>query len=225
MLKIWGRRNASNVMPVMWAIGELNLPHVRHDIGGSFGGLDEPEYRAMNPNGTIPTIDDNGFVMWESIAIVRYLSTRYGLGSLAPKSPEQWALADQWMEWHKTTPYPAYIDLFWAIVRTEPALRDPVKIARLAKSVGESLKILDAQLGTNPYVAGETLTMADIPIGPAIYRYLDLPVERPPLPNIMTWYQRLCDRPAFQEHVMFPFGRNPAEWYVLEQEGASKSES
>ena len=146
MLEIWGRRNASNVMPVMWAVGELGLEYARHDVGGSFGGTDASDYLALNPNGRIPTIRDDGFVMWESNAIVRYLCRRYSRGSLCPEDEAAAATCDQWMEWHKTTPYPPYIDLFWAVVRTEPALRDQAAIARLSAAVGDSLAVLEAHL-------------------------------------------------------------------------------
>ena len=223
MLEVWGRRNSSNVMPVMWAIGELDLPHVRHDVGGSFGGVDTPEILAMNPNGKVPTINDNGFILWESNAIVRYLCARYGAGSLSPETAERRAIADQWMEWHKTTAYPDYINLFWATVRTEPALRDLGAIAALSKSLVKSLRILDAHLAIHPYLAGDSLTMADISPGPAIYRYFQLDIERPELPNVTAWYERLCQRPAYRKHVMFPFGRNPAEWYTFERAGESQS--
>jgi len=221
MLEIWGRRNASNVMPVMWAVGELALEHVRHDIGGSFGGNDTPDYLALNPNGRVPTIRDNGFVMWESNAIVRYLCRRYGRGTLCPEGDTESATCDQWMEWHKTTPYPLYIDIFWAVVRTEPALRDRATIARLASALADSLAILEAHLGRQDYIAGDALTMADIPFGPLAHRYFALDVERPALPNMTAWYERLCQRPAFRQHVMFPYGSKPAEWYLLEQEGAA----
>ncbi len=221
MIEIWGRRNASNVLPVMWAVGELGLAHVRNNLGGSFGGLDRPAYRAMNPNRRIPTIDDDGFVLWESNAIVRYLCRRYGEGTLLPDDERACALADQWMEWHKTTPYRAYIDLFWATVRTEPALRDPARIAELSRSAGDSWKILDQHLAERRFVAGDRLTMGDIPIGPAVHRYLQLEVERPDLPHLSAWHARLCDRPNFREHVMLPFGGNPAEWYRHEMEGGA----
>ncbi len=225
MLEIWGRRNASNVVPVMWVVGELNLAHRRHDVGGSFGGVGTPEYLALNPNGRIPTIRDDGFVLWESNAIVRYLSRRYGDGTLWPDSEQQCAVADQWMEWFKSTAYPLYIDLFWSIVRTEPARRDKGAIARLTESLGDKLTILEAQLARHPYLAGDALTMADIPYGPMAHRYLNLDIERPDLPRMAEWYARLCDRPAFLEHVGFAFGRNPAEWYVLEREGLIGTES
>ncbi len=217
MLEVWGRRNASNVIPVMWAIGEMDIPHVRHDVGGSFGGLDTPEYLAMNPNGSIPTITDGGCTLWESNAIVRYLAAKYGDGILWDSDAAARSLADRWMEWFKTTAYPNYIKLFWAVVRTEPTHRDPGAIAAYAEALGESLKILDAHLAAHAYVAGDGLTMGDIPFGPAAYRYFNLDVERPELPNVTAWYRRLCGRPAYREHVMIPFGRNPAEWYGFER--------
>jgi len=221
MLEIWGRRNSSNVMPVMWAVGELGLPHRRYDVGGSFGGLDRPDYLTMNPNGRVPTINDEGFVLWESNAIVRYLSRRYGEGALLPDDEPQYALADQWMDWLKTTAYPQFIELFWAMVRTEPAHRDTGQIAGRAERLGKALGILDAHLVGRPYIVGDRLTMADIPFGPLAYRYFNLEIARPALSSLSAWYERLCERPAYQERVMIPFGRNPAEWYRLERESGA----
>jgi glutathione S-transferase len=219
MIEVWGRRNASNVLPVMWAIGELGLAHLRHDVGGSFGGLDTPDYRALNPNCRIPTIRDQGQILWESNPIVRHLARRYGRGSLLPDSEQDYSTADQWMEWHKTTPYPPYIELFWAIVRTEPGHRKPRKIARLAVTVGRRLQVLEAHLAARSFILGDRLTMADIPFGPMIHRYFALDVDRPDLPHISAWYRRLHDRPAYREHVTFAFGSTPAEWYLLERAG------
>ena len=204
-------------MPVMWTIGELGIRYIRHDVGGSFGGTGSPDYRAMNPNGRIPTIRDGEFILWESNAIVRYLCRRYDKkGILLPQTEEEYALADQWMDWYKTTLYPSYIDLTWATVRTEPAVRNRRKIIELQSATEESLVILDVHLARTGYVVGSRLTMADIPFGALIYRYLNLQIERPALPAIDAWYQRLAKRPAFVEHVVFSFGKDPAEWYRLE---------
>lgn len=221
MLEVWGRRNSSNVMSVMWAIGELGLAHRRHDVGGSFGGLDTPAYLAMNPNARVPTIDDDGFVLWESNAIVRYLARRHGAGGLLPDGDAGYAIADQWMDWCKTSVYPHFIELFMALVRTEPERRDAGRIADGAGRLGQALAILDAQLGERAYIAGDRLTMADIPYGPVAYRYYNLEIERPALPHVGEWYARLCERPAYREHVMIPFGRDLAEWTRLEREGAA----
>ena len=102
MIEIWGRRNSSNVIPVMWAVAETGLAYRRHDVGGSFGGLDSPDYRAMNPNGLVPTLTDDGFVVWESIAIIRYIAAKYSAGNLWHADPARRSLADRWMEWAKS---------------------------------------------------------------------------------------------------------------------------
>ena len=109
------------------------------------------------------------------------------------------------------------------MVRTEPAHRDRAVIEARGESLGAALKVLDAHLAERPYVAGDRLTMADIPLGPLAYRYFNLDVERPALPNMTAWYERLCERPAFREHAMIPFGRTPAEWYRLEIEAGSRA--
>ena len=218
-IEVFSRRNASNALPVMWTIGELGLPCIRHDVGGSFGGTDTSDYLAMNPNGRIPTIRDGDFVLWESNAIVRYLCRRYDKGNiLLPDTEEGYALADQWMDWYKTTLYPPYIDLVWALVRTEPAVRDRGRIAGLLAATEAALAVLEGRLAQSSHVAGERLTMADIPLGALVHRYLNLELERTPLPRIDAWHRRLAERPAFAEHVMFPFGRSPGEWYRLERE-------
>ena len=217
MLEVWGRKYSSCVIPVMWAVGELELDHVLHVSGGSFGGLDTLEYGRMNPNREIPTIRDDGLVLWESHAIVRYLAQSYGQGKLWPLNPAERAVSDQWMEWCKSHAFPAVFPLFWGTVRTEPEKRDMAAIAEKAEQAGKLLRILDDRLGEVPYIAGDAFTMGDIPLGAVIYRYLNVDVERPPLNNISTWYDRLCARPAFQQHVMNFFGTNPQEWQELER--------
>ena len=216
---MFGRRNASNVLPVMWTVGELEIPYTRHNTGGSFGGTRTPDYLAMNPNGRIPTVRDGEFVLWESSAIVRYLCRRYDEhGVLLPPSEEEYALADQWMDWHKTTLYPPYIDLTWALVRTEPAVRDRRKIEDLQAQTETHLAILDNHLARTGHMVGDRFTMGDIPFGALVHRYLNLEIGRPPFPQIASWYARLSERPAFARHVMFPFGADPGEWYRLERE-------
>ena len=120
------------------------------------------------------------------------------------------------MDWHKTTLYPLYIDLTWSIVRTEPAVRDFGKIRRFQSATEEALAILDHHLGKSSYVLGDSLTMADIPLGALYFRYTKLEIDRPGFEWIDAWYRRLCQRAAYVEHVMFPFGTNPGEWYRLE---------
>jgi len=201
MLKIWGRRNSSNVQKVIWTIGELGLDYQRIDVGMEFGGNRTPEYLALNPNGLVPTLQDGDLVLWESNAIVRYLSNRYGGGTLEPSDPKMRALAHQWMDWQLSVFLPAHEPLFFGMVRTSPEKRDYAAIERSKAKTIEAAKIFDAQLAQHAYTAGRAFSMGDIPMGIRIYRFRQLVPERPPLPNIERWYALIEKRPAFHEHV------------------------
>lgn len=205
MLKIWGRKTSSNVQKVMWAVGELGLDHERLDVGGSFGGNDRPEYLAMNPNGLVPTVEDDGNVLWESNAIVRYLCTRYSLGTLCPEDLGERAQADKWMDWLYTTVAPNWGVMFLGLVRTPPSKRDMLAITAAVQRLGETYRVLDRQLEGRDYITGDRLSMADVPLGMSLYRYFELDVERPAMPNLEAWYSRLQARPAYAEHVMVSF--------------------
>ena len=204
MLKIWGRPNSVNVQKVMWCVGELGLEHERIDAGGQFGKNDEDWYRAMDPNGRIPVIDDDGFVLWESNAIVRYLSATYGSGSLCPKTERSRADADRWMDWAITTLLPPVHVCFMNLIRTPEEQRDMPAVEAAAVRAGEIYEILDRHLAERDSVLGEHLTMADIPLGCLTYRWYGLPVTHAERPKVRAWYERLTERPAFREHVMIP---------------------
>lgn len=222
MLEIWGRPYSSNVIPVIWTANELGLDYSLQLAGGSFGKLDSDSYARINPNRMIPAIRDGDFALWESHAIVRYLCGRYAGGRFCPDDPETRAVADQWMEWSGSRAFPPVIQLFFATVRTQPDNRDPVKIASLRDDASKVLALLDKHLASRAYVAGDNFTMGDIPLGCVAYRYFNVEVERPSLPNLEAWYQRLCERPAYQDHVMRFFGTNPEEWQALEKACASE---
>lgn len=204
MLTIWGRTNSLNVQKVMWTVAELGLAHERIDAGGSFGGLDEPAFRAMNPNRLIPVIRDGEAVIWESNAIVRYLAARYGAGGLWPEDPVRRAEADRWMDWQLTTAQPAMGPVFMGLVRTPPEQRDPAAIRRQAQRLGETMQVLDGHLADRRFVGGDVLTMGDIPVGCVAWRFLNLDIARPELPNLARWYGELQDREAYRRHVMLP---------------------
>ena len=205
MIKVWGRRNSLNVQKVMWAIGEIGIAHERIDVGHVFGGLDTPEFARNNPNRRIPTIEDDGLFIWESNAIIRYLAARYGGDRWWHEDPRQRAAIDSWMDWMQTTPYPHLITVFWGLVRTPASRRNRAAIDEALEHLGASLQILDRQLANYDYVLGDRLTLADIPVGTMFYRYYDLDIPRPKLPNIERWYRALADRPAYREHVMVSY--------------------
>lgn len=206
MLKVWGRKTSINVQKVMWTVAELGLVHQRIDAGGPFGGLDTEEFGKLNPNRQVPVIDDNGFVLWESNAIVRYLAAVYGREKLASSDERQRALADQWMEWANSMLYPDIITTcFLGLIRTPAQDRNVAAIEKAAKRVGERLAILDAQLAGRSYILGDQLTAADIGCGSLMYRYFTLDIARPRLENVEAWYQRLTERKAYQDHVMIDY--------------------
>lgn len=204
MLEIWGRMSSINMQKVMWAAGELDLEHVRHDAGGVYGGVDTSDYALMNPNRLVPTISDDGFVLWESHAIVRYLAAKYDDGGLWPGDVQVRADADRWMDWMSTTLVPSIRTVFWQLIRTAPKDRDAAAIAAGVDDLARKFAILDAALSGREFIAGDRLTMGDIPIGCTAYRYFGLNIDRPELPNVERWYRRLTERPAFRVHVMVP---------------------
>jgi glutathione S-transferase len=204
VLRIWGRKNSINVQKVLWCCDELGLQYERVDAGGAFGLTRDPEYLALNPNGLVPTISDEGFVLWESNAIVRYLAAKHGTGALWPEDLRERADAERWMDWQLGTLWANMRPVFISLVRTPPEERDPASIEAFRRKTVESWTILDAHLADRAYVTGQSFNMADIPLGATAYRWLQLDVERPPMPNLEAWYARLCDRPAYRTSVMLP---------------------
>ncbi|MFQ3623273.1 MAG: glutathione S-transferase [Acetobacteraceae bacterium] len=202
MRRLWGRTNSINVMKVLWACEELGLACDRTDAGGPFGGLTTPEFLAKNPNALIPVLEEDGFVLWESNAILRYLGHMYGTGSgLWPTDPRTRALADQWMDWQQTTGQAAIGPAFVQMYRTPPERRDEGVLRRSVGRAAEVFPVLDAHLARVPFVAGETFTLGDIPIGCLAYRYLHMPIERPALPALAAYHERLSGRPGYARHV------------------------
>lgn len=204
MITLWGRANSINVQKVLWTCEELGLEIVRHDVGGPYGGTDTPEYRAMNPNGLVPTLQDGDVTVWESNAVVRYLAARYGAGSLWPEDPGVRAAADKWMDWQLSTAQPHQRTLIMQVVRTPPEKRDTAAVAAAMSGAAQALELLEGAFGDGAFLVGDGLTIADIALGPMMHRFVALDVPRPRLPKLEAWYARLTDRPGFARHVMPP---------------------
>jgi glutathione S-transferase len=203
MLKIWGRNTSSNVQKVMWAIGEMGLAHQRIDVGGSFGKNNEAPYLAMNPNGLVPTLEEeDGFLLWESNSIVRYLAAKHKATVLEPVELKARGLASQWMDWQLSVLGPAITPVFWGLIRTPPEKRDPSAIENGKVKTIAAAKMLDTQLGKAKFVAGDNFSYGDIPVGIMIYRYVNLVPERPKLAHLERWYAALSERKAFRDHVL-----------------------
>ncbi len=204
MLKIWGRDNSVNVQKPLWCCEELGLPYQRLDAGGAFGVVNTPQYRALNPNGLVPTLEDGAFVMWESNASVRYLAAKHSAGNLWPEDVKVRAEADMWMDWQNTTFWPAFRPLFWSLIRTPVDQRDPKAMEDSRLNTIEILGYFDDHLKHRAFVAGDHFTMGDIPMGCAIWRWFALGIERPEFPNAKRWFDSLTQRRAYKAVVMLP---------------------
>ena len=198
-LRVWGRLSSVNVQKVVWCADELGLAYERVDAGGAFGLTKTPEYLAMNPNSLVPVIEDDGFVLYESNAIVRYLAARHSKGSLWPDDLRKRADADRWMEWQSTAYTPAMRDIFWQLVRTPVEKRNPAAIEASRIECERLSAILDAHFAGTRYVTDHGFTAADIVLGCAAHRWLHLPVEREPRPHLERWYAELRSRPASRQ--------------------------
>lgn len=205
MLKILGRNTSSNVMKVLWLCDELGIEYDREDVGGAFGKNDQPDYLAMNPNGLVPTILDDGFVLWESNAIVRYLAGKHGAGSeLWPDDPQIRASADRWMEWLSTSVAAPMVLVFRNLVRETDETRNMDEVALGTKQATRLWGMLDAHLADNDYVTGANFTIGDIPLGVHVRRWIELrPEQAGETKNLLAWFERLKQRPAYH-HCLIP---------------------
>lgn len=205
MIEVWGRTNSVNVQKVLWCLGELEVPFDRYDAGGLYGVNKEPDFLSRNPTGLVPLISDDGLDLWESNTIVRYLAARHGAGSLWPEDPADRALSEKWMDYQIGTVFPAFRGAVLGLIRTAPENRDPDKIAASVRTTADTLAVLDVHLEDCAYIAGDSLTVGDVALGSTVYRWLTLEIDRPPLPNLEAWHERLTHRPPYREHVMVPY--------------------
>ncbi|HVW50068.1 MAG TPA: glutathione S-transferase family protein [Trinickia sp.] len=206
MLKIWGRANSVNVQKVLWCCDELGLPFERVDAGLQFGRVNDPDYRELNPNGQVPTLVDGAFVLWESNAIVRYLAMQYGASSaLYPSEPKLRASIDRWLDWSLSTLAPAERPVFMTLVRTPAQDRDMIALASNLKTLVVRWKVLDAHLQGRFHIEGDRFTLADIVLGAFAKRWFGVEgIDRPPMPSLERWYQRLTQRAPFKKYIDLP---------------------
>jgi glutathione S-transferase len=201
MLKIWGRATSSNVQKVLWCCAELDLEFERLDVGGPFGGNRDPHYLAMNPNGLVPTVKDGDLVMWESNTICRYLASTRDGAQLYPRDPAARTHVERWMDWQLAVIAPPMGQLLFGLVRSTPETRDPSAIEGARRRAAAAWTIIDDEVKDRPYLAGDHLSLAEIVLGTLIYRWFAFPIERPELPNLRTWYDRMHQRPGFKKHI------------------------
>ncbi|OSN07692.1 glutathione S-transferase family protein [Lonsdalea iberica] len=203
MLTLWGRENSTNVKKVLWCAEELGLTYQHIPLGGAFGGNQDPDYLALNPNGLIPCLRDDELVLWESNSIVRYLAAQYGQDSLYLADAKVRASAEKWMDWaisFATFFGPVFINM----MRTPADQRDRAAVEANIERCESLLSIADSALATQPWLSGEHFGVGDIPLGCIAYGWFGMPITRQPHPHLERWYQQLTTRPAFKSKVMIP---------------------
>lgn len=203
MLNIWGRISSINVRKVVWCAQELGLDFQRTEAGGKFGIVQSDEYRAVNPNAMVPTIDDGEgdarVVLWESNVIVRYLCAKHWTYQMYPEQLPERFDAERWMDWQQTTLNRASGGAFVQLVRVAPEQRDAAVIDASVRATEPLFALLDAHLATRSFMTGERFTMADIPIGCEVHRWFGLPAadyRRPSWPNLERWFAQMLQRPG-----------------------------
>lgn len=204
MLKIWGRASSSNVQKVLWCCAELDLPFERIDIGGPFGGNKEAEYLKLNPNGLVPTVEDGDLIMWESNTICRYLASTRNGEHIYPRDPAARTHVERWMDWQLAVVGPPMGQLLQGLVRSAPEARDGAAIEAARRRAMAGWTIVDDELKDRRYLAGDSLSLAEIVLGTQIYRWFAFPIERPQLINLRAWYDRMSERPGFKTHIETP---------------------
>ncbi len=199
---LWGRSTSSNVMKVIWLLEELRLPYERIDVGGPFGQTDTPEYRAMNPTGLVPTLQEDGFTLWESNAVLRYLCAAHPPDTAWwPRDAQARANVDRWMDAQQTVMNRPQSVIFQGLIRTPPERRDHAAIAQAIGEAARAWGMIGTELGRHPYICGDQPTLADITWGVHVHRWLNMEFDRPDIPNLRVWYERLLARPVYKEHI------------------------
>ena len=203
---VWGRPTSSNVMKVLWTLEELGLPFERIDVGGAFGRTGTPEYRAMNPTGLVPTLQEGEFTLWESNAICRYLAAVHAPGTpLWPDDARARANIDHWMDAQQTVLNRPMTAVFWGLVRTPADKRDLTAVAAAIGDAAAAWRIVEAGLHARPFSAGGDFTLCDITWGVHAHRWFNIDYQgliRPDMPVLRAWYDRLCERPAYRRHIV-----------------------
>lgn len=204
-LHLWGRLNSINVQKVLWLCEDLKIPFDRTDAGMQYGVNKTEAYLQMNPNGLVPVINDNGLVLWESHAILRYLAKKYDATDiLYPKSALQSAKVDQWLEWYNTTAWPVMRPLFWGWIRTKPEDRNKVELEKIRVQMSAALKIFDDQLKSTKWVTGDHFTIADLTLALIAFRWFNLPIEREEYQHLSRWFKQVEQRPGYIKYSSAP---------------------
>jgi len=196
MLRVLGRLTSINVRKVTWALDEMGVPFERDDWGKPLRDPNVPEFLALNPNGQVPVLIDDGFVLWESTAILRYLAGKHG-SALWPADARERALVDQWMTWQATDLGPSWGYIVPALLRGTPPEPDPERLAAAGAAWTTKMLVVERHLaGSGGFVANGRFSLADIVVALSTHRWQSVPFDKPPLPAAERHLAAMLARPA-----------------------------
>ena len=200
MLTVYGRKSSANVQKVRWICREGNLEFKTEIVGGKHGGLTSPDFRRLNPNGTIPVLIDGAFILYESNTIIKYISNKFNI--LKSDTQEKIALNNQWIDWSSSvfglncSTYTAH-NILLPIEQRNPTLASEAK-----KKIRSCFELLNTQLEKTNYFLDNELSLADIPIGCWIHRCVVLSLEISEFKLLENLYTNLKERNAFKTSVL-----------------------
>jgi glutathione S-transferase len=200
VIRVYGYERSSNVQKVTWLCDELGVRFEMVPKGGPHGGHKEADYLRLNPNGQIPTIDDGGFILWESNSILRYVAEQHGGGRLIPATSQKRAIANKWMDWQLAALGRPSTALVNAVFRKAPAERNSADVAGAIDGLATQWRRFESDFGTGPFVAGD-FSIGDIALAIYVHRWYAADVEKPAFPILRAWYERIAERPAFRARV------------------------
>lgn len=203
MMKIYGRRNSAATQKVLWLCAEAGIPYELEWFGMGYTSVDSPEYVAINPNRRVPAIDDEGYVLWESNVICRYLADKHNLEVLWPRDPCARAEADRWMEWQSSN-WMLIVPAFAFLVRGITTFGGDSGVQPALDRAAEAYRIIEDHLAGRSFVAGDHLTLGDFALMPRVHQWFGLGRGRPAMPNLDSWYRRLSAMPSFRETFTLP---------------------
>lgn len=193
-VRVLGRASSINVRKVLWTCAELGLDFQREDVDVS-----SEAFRALNPNAMMPVLLDGDFVLWESNSICRYLAGRERREDLLPAAAQPRARVEQWMDWQAGELNNSWRYAFMGLVRGSAAHQDAGLRETSIANWNRHMAMLDEQLQCSggAFVLGSSLSLADVVLGLSTHRWMATPMDKPALPAVRAYYERLCERPAF----------------------------
>jgi glutathione S-transferase len=198
MLKIFGHPMSTCTRKVIMTCAETNTPYELTVVDFAKGEHKQPAHMARQPFGQLPALEDDGFAMYESRAMARYVNDKVG-GKLVPKDLKTRAVMEEWIsvETSNFTPHAMTFIYNYTFGRTQ----EPAVLEAAGKGLETALGVMEARLAKSPYLAGDELTLADICFAPYIEYAMGTPAKETfaKFPHVSSWWNKISERPTWQK--------------------------